>query len=302
MERWEKVRAVERIQQYIDNHLKERITLLQLAKVAGYSPWHTTRVFKDLVGKTPFEYIRMLRLTKAAHTLKHSQEKIIDVAFDYVFDSHEGFTRAFAKQFGVSPSHYSKNKPPLKLFMPPRIHDYYLRLQIGDGRNMSERTQDTVFVQVVDRDARQLILKRGVNATHYFDYCDEVGCDVWEILCEIKEATNEPMGLWLPDNMRPEGTSTYVQGVEVATDFSGEIPDGFEVVDLPACKLMVFQGPPFEDSKFEQAISDLWAVMKSYQPETYGFEWADEDAPRFQLIPEGYRGYIEGRPVRPISK
>ena len=40
--------------------------------------------------------------------------------------------------------------------------------------------------------------------------------------------------------------------------------------------------------------------MKSYQPEVYGFTWADDDGPRFQLKPAGYRGYIEGRPVRQL--
>ena len=107
--------------------------------------------------------------------------------------------------------------------------------------------------------------------------------------------------MWLPDGLRPPGTSEYVQGVEVAADFRGEVPEGFEVADLPACKMMVFQGPPFEEQDFEEAISSLWDVMKSYRPETYGFTWADGDGPRFQLRPEGYRGYIEGRPVRPVS-
>ena len=106
--------------------------------------------------------------------------------------------------------------------------------------------------------------------------------------------------MWLPDRLRPAGTSEYVQGVEVAADFAGEVPEGFEVTELPACKMMVFQGPPFEDKDFEQAISSLWDVMKSYKPETYGFAWADDDGPRFQLKPEGYRGYIEGRPVRAV--
>jgi len=46
----------------------------------------------------------------------------------------------------------------------------------------------------------------------------------------------------------------------------------------------------------------LWEVMKKYDPRIYGFEWADEDAPRFQLEPQGYRGYIEARPVRPIQR
>lgn len=64
--------------------------------------------------------------------------------------------------------------------------------------------------------------------------------------------------------------------------------------------MMVFQGPPFEDKDFEAAITSLWDVMKTCKPETYGFTWADDDGPRFQLCPEGFRGYIEGRPVRPV--
>jgi hypothetical protein len=72
------------------------------------------------------------------------------------------------------------------------------------------------------------------------------------------------------------------------------------MITLPVCMMMIFQGQPYDDENFEQAISDLWAAMKHYKPEIYGFRWADEDGPRFQLEPQGYRGYIEGRPVRAL--
>jgi hypothetical protein len=154
---------------------------------------------------------------------------------------------------------------------------------------------------VIDRPARKLILKRGIQATHYFDYCEEVGCDVWDLLTAIREALYEPAGMWLPESLQQPGTSVYVQGVEVPQDYSGPVPEGFEIIDLQPCKMMVFQGPPFEDEHFETAISDLWQVMKTYKPELYGFQWADDEAPRFQLEPQGYRGYIEARPVRAIN-
>jgi hypothetical protein len=48
----------------------------------------------------------------------------------------------------------------------------------------------------------------------------------------------------------------------------------------------------------EQAIQSVWEVIKRYKPENFGWQWADEVAPRFQLIPLGERGYIEGRPVK----
>lgn len=64
---------------------------------------------------------------------------------------------------------------------------------------------------------------------------------------------------------------------------------------------MIFQGQPFKDDDFMDAITSLWDVMKTYRPESYGYQWADDDAPRFQLEPVGYRGYIEGRPVRRLA-
>jgi len=301
MDSWEKINAVQRMQDYIDEHITDPISLHMLAKAAGYSPWHSARIFKELTGKTPFAYIRELRLSRAAIKLRDDNVKIIDVALDFVFDSHEGFTRAFSKQFGMTPQDYCKNKPPLKLFMPRRICDYYLMLQKGVNKMTKNNNTNTVFVQVIERPARKLILKRGVKATHYFEYCEEVGCDVWSVLCSIKEAIYEPIGMWLPENLRKPGTSIYAQGVEVPEDYSGEVPEGFEIIDLPPCKMMVFQGQPYEDDKFQEAIGDLWEAMKNYNPEIYGFRWADEDGPRFQLAPMGYRGYIEARPVRQLN-
>ncbi|HSN58724.1 MAG TPA: AraC family transcriptional regulator, partial [Clostridiaceae bacterium] len=86
----------------------------------------------------------------------------------------------------------------------------------------------------------------------------------------------------------------------VPADYSGEIPEGFEIIDLEPCKMMVFQGEQYDDEHFEKAIEELWETIKEYDPKIYGYEWADDEAPRFQLEPQGYRGYIEARPVRQI--
>lgn len=310
MERPDTIGAVQRMQDYMDAHIGERITLADLARAAGYSQWHSARVFKALVGKAPFEYLRALRLSHAAMSLRSDADgagggpRIMDVALDFVFDSHEGFTRAFSRQFGLSPSEFRRRGGSVELFMPHPIRDYYIQLQKVE-RRMAARPEPrakTVFVQVVERPARKAIIRRGVRATHYFEYCEEVGCDVWEILSGIEQAMYEPAGMWLPESMVRPGTSSYVQGVEVAADYGGSVPDGFEVIELPACKVMVFQGEPFEDEDSSEAIGDLWEAINNYDPTTYGFEWADDEAPRFQLAPLGYRGYIEGRPVRQIAR
>lgn len=302
MERWEKIDAVQRMQNYIEENINDVITLGDLAKAAGYSQWHSARIFRELTGKSPFEYIRVLRLSKAAIRLRDNKTKIVDVALDFIFDSHEGFTRAFTKEFGVAPKSYSKDPNPIKLFIPHRIRDYYLTFQKGEDIVMEKKGTNTVFVQVIERPARKLILKRGIKATHYFEYCEEVGDDVWGLLVSIKEALYEPAGMWLPKNMIKPGTSEYVQAVEVPSDYNGKVPEGFDMIDLPPAKMMVFQGEPYEDENFGEAIGDLWEVIEKFNPAIYGFQWAETEAPRFQLEPQGYRGYIEARPVKPLNQ
>ena len=111
------------MQEYIETRLREPITLRELADAAGYSPWHAARLFKEATGLTPFDYIRSRRLTKAALRLRDGDERVLDVALDFVFDSHEGFTRAFSKEFGISPKRYSQKAPPIRLFIPNKAID-----------------------------------------------------------------------------------------------------------------------------------------------------------------------------------
>ncbi|NLI77868.1 MAG: hypothetical protein GX442_15700 [Candidatus Riflebacteria bacterium] len=158
--------------------------------------------------------------------------------------------------------------------------------------------QRMVFVQVVEKPARKLILKRGRQATEYFEYCEEVGCEVWGVLSSLKGALYEPLGLWLPAGLRPPGTSEYAQGVEVPGDYAGPIPEGMELIGLPPCRMMVFQSQPYRDEEMGVVITSLQEAIETYRPEIYGDEWADEEAPRYQLIPLPERGYIEARPVR----
>lgn len=298
MESREQINAVWQMQNYIEGHLDEPITLHALAKSAGYSPWHCARIFKELTGKAPFEYIRMYRLSKAAMELRDNDLKVVDVAMDFLFDSHEGFTRAFRRQFGMSPNEYKKNTPPIYLFHPWSIREYYYWLR--DMQEDAPPLSGDFFVQVRNFPKRKLLLKRGVSAYDYFSYSNENGCDVWGLLCSVKEALYEPVGLWLPDALRPPGTSRYAQGVELPEDYRGTIPEGFDLIDLPECKMMMFQSAPYDDLHFEEAILNLSQIIDTYDPTRSGYEWADEAAPHFQLDPQGWRGYIEARPVREL--
>ena len=298
--------ATARMKAYIRTHLREPITAREVADAAGYSPFHAARVFKGQTGQSPFEYIRRERLTRSAHALRGTRVKVLDVALDFVFGSHEGFTRAFSNAFGITPKKYASVPEPDGWLVPR----YFLDRQknLTEEPDMSKPT--IIFTQIVERPARGLLLRHSKNAEEYFGYCEEFGCVdddesgdsiPWRIASKVKEALYEPVGLWLPDNLRPAGTGLYAQGVEVPADYAGEIPEGFELIGLPACKMLVFQGEPFKDEEFDTAINALWEACGKFSPEAYGYEYAPELAPRMQLSPQGWRGYIEMKPVKEMG-
>lgn len=288
--------TISKVQKYISNNITQDITLSKLAQVANYSIPQLERLFKDALGVTPFTYIRKLRLTAAAKVLRDNNFKVVDTALDFLFDSHEGFTRAFSKEFGMSPFQYKKKPIPLKYFV---AYDVIARKSFNKIKEYEDMKTIAVFTQVIEREERKAVIKRGVKAKDYFAYCEEVGCDVWGVLSSIKEAKFEPAGFWLPKSLVLEGTSEYVQGVEVPTDYCGVVPEGYDLITLPACKFMVFNSEEFDDENFEEMITATWQAIEKFNPTTYGYEW-DNTQPKFQLEPRGERGYIEARPIKPI--
>ena len=159
----------------------------------------------------------------------------------------------------------------------------------------------TIFIQIIRKPERLCIIKRGVRAEDYFPYCEEVSCDVWGILMSMRSLCGEPVCMWLPPQYKEPNTSTYVQGVEVETDYLGVIPEGFDVIRLPEAEYLMFQGQPFREEDYCEAIQAVQQAMEGYDPSVIGYQW-DDGNPRIQLEPRGERGYIELRAVRKISK
>ena len=116
-------------------------------------------------------------------------------------------------------------------------------------------------------------------------------------MTSIKSISNEPVCLWLPQKYIKENTSVYVQGVEVDINYDGLIPDGFDVIELPKAKYLMFQGEPFNEEDFCVAIEDLQEAISKYNPNVIGYEW-DNENPKIQLEPIGERGYIELHPIK----
>ena len=170
----ERVEAVQRMQEYIEKHLESEISMGDLARASLYSPWYSYRIFNQMLGMTPAIYIRRLRLSKSALRLRDEKIKILDVALDAGYESVDGYQRAFKREFGCNPYQYSVSPSPIYLFKP-----YGVKYRNNRKDDAVMKEVKNVFIQLVEKPARKVIIKRGKKAKDYWNYCEEVGCDVW---------------------------------------------------------------------------------------------------------------------------
>ena len=107
--------------QYMEDHITENITVEDIAKGVGISSFYFQKGFAMICGYSVSEYIRNRRMALAGNDLLVTDEKIIDIALKYGYDSPDSFTKAFTRFHGVTPTSVRKDEVLLKSFAPLKI-------------------------------------------------------------------------------------------------------------------------------------------------------------------------------------
>ncbi|MCW6660776.1 AraC family transcriptional regulator [Aerococcaceae bacterium NML201209] len=120
---------------YIESVLEDEIDEQEIARISSYSFAMFSRLFSIMTDMTLSEYIRMRRLTKAAAVIKDTEDKIIDIAMHYGYESPDSFTYAFKAFHQVTPSQVRKGEA-YRVVSPVQ-----LALSIKGGKNMKIKIQ-----------------------------------------------------------------------------------------------------------------------------------------------------------------
>ena len=100
------VKRIVRVLIYIEDHIDEEISMEELARVACYSPFHFHRIFHMVAQETAHQYVKRLRLERAAMKLRYTDQPVTEIALDSQYDTPSAFTRAFKQALGESPRNY----------------------------------------------------------------------------------------------------------------------------------------------------------------------------------------------------
>lgn len=292
--RMEDVKTVVLAQEYIKKHHQDTdFSIDGVCRAVGYSRRQADRLFQKHMGITLAEYINGVVLSESAARLSNSDSAILDIALDCHFQSHEGYARAFAKRFSVTPKEYRRRKLPIPIFTQHPANHYYL---LKEGRKMD--TTPICTVTPVSRPKRKLIYLTSESATDYLSYCEEVGCD-WEgLFNSIPEKFDTAALIELPGFLRERGRSIIASGVEVPLDYDKPLPEGYRIAELPECVMLYFQSEPYENpDDFGKYIGQVYRAIGSYNFERYGYIRAETIAPSLNLGADTKTGARAAVPV-----
>lgn len=292
------IQAVKKMQDYIRlHHTESEFSIEKVCEAVGYSRRHADRILKSLTGMTLKEYCNAVCLSQSAVNLVDSASSVLDVALQSHFESHEGFSRAFRRQFHVMPAAYRKSPCPIPLFVQYPISHYFALIKHQEDTKMNEEL-NFCMVTIKERPKRKLIFLPSRKAEDYFSYCKEVGCE-WEgMLNSIPEKYDVAALIELPDFLVRTEFSRIAAGVEVPFAYDKPIPEGYEVAELSECVMLYFQSEPYEDENdFCRAIESVYAAIDRYHPESFGYTFAHHIAPRFNFGADTNTGAIIAVPA-----
>ncbi len=256
--------------EFMEDHIRENITIEEIANQSGYSLYHFCRVFNLCMGVSAMEYIRERRLSLASTELFKGR-KVIDIAVDYGFETSGGFTKAFRKAYGYTPTQYVermagyadvKNACPVIVKRPAfKVAGYGIKTDITGAAY----TKDI--------------------ASFWSNYNgDNLESKMYKILNPAKHGE---VGLYVP--LSEDGNAIYLLGV-IVDDFT-KVGEDMLTAEIPDAEYAVFTTNPVdttndrEQKEFAKVIAGTWKYIFEdwfrdsgyvYDESKFDFEFYDE--------------------------
>lgn len=218
---------------WIEAHLLEGVTAQDAAEQVYISPLYLQKGFQILTGWTISEYIRNRRLYLAALDVRDTEERIIDIAYKYGYDTPESFTKAFSRFHGVSPMQMRRDKSAPKVFLPLKIS-----IVIQGGNRMDFTVTHIPAFKVIGF-SREFSFESSYKDIPAF--WDELNARFSEdsqdpCAAAVKKYGIGEFGVCIDDN----GSKSFRYMIAGRYD-GGEIPAEMEIYDIPACDWAKFK-------------------------------------------------------------
>lgn len=162
---YEWIYAVQKLIDWIDDHVVENPSLSEISKQVGYSPWYCSEQFHRVAGMTVREYMAKRRLCLAALALRDTDISVIDIAYKYGFSSQQALTRAFRNAYGCAPAAYRREPVPIPMTMKKIVITPSHYIEKGDFTmsNLAVPTYRVEYIRNTDFSVCMITLKHRMD-------------------------------------------------------------------------------------------------------------------------------------------
>lgn len=258
--------GIQRAIDYTEAHLTDEIDYEAVARAAASSPFHFQRMFSMLVGYTLGDYIRMRRLSLAADALHRTNDKIIDIALRYGYDTPESFSRAFTRFHGITPTE-ARHGGNIKSFSRLSV-----KLILDGGNLMDYRIEKKDAFKIICR-KKQVNKPQGDTATAdisaFWEEC-RVN-DTMKTLCKYAsfDKFHGILGICFSGEMANSG---FPYGIGAEYNGKPITEDGFDVAEIPAHTYAVFQCK----GRMPDAFRDTYKkICTEFFPQSSAYEYGN---------------------------
>lgn len=256
------IKGIQRALDYAEEHLTEKTDYEAIAKCAYTSVFHFQRMFSMLCGFTVSDYVRMRRLSLAADELYRTNEKVIDIAYKYCYETPESFSRAFMRFHGISPTE-ARRGGNIKAFSRLSV-----KLILSGGNIMDYRIETLDALKVICK--RKRINKpqgdtAAENISAFWSECTK-GTTV-QTLCRYGkfESLRGLLGICfsgeMADSAFPYGIGAEYNGVPVTEE-------DLDIIEIPAYTYAVFgckgEMPDAFEKTYQQIVTEFFP-QSSYE-------------------------------------
>lgn len=245
--------SISRAIEYIENNLTNDITIENIANHLCISSFYFQKGFSMLCGYGVSEYIRNRKLSLAGYEVLHTDNRIIDIALKYGYDSPDSFTKAFTRFHGATPTEVRKGGR-IKEFAPLKIN-----LMLKGGYTMEYK--------IIEKEAFRVI---GLKDSFKYETANQEIPKIWKKFF-IKSAFTKikPMYAVNIDTNMGSDVFDYVIGDDYNSEL--KVPKDFEIIEIPKFTWVVFSCIGPASVKMQEANE---IIFKEWLPNSNDYEIA----------------------------
>jgi AraC family transcriptional regulator len=276
---------IKRSIEFIEDNIKEKLTPEAVAANAGYSQYHFCRVFQVCMDMTVMDYIRRRKLSLASVEFFNGK-KVIDIAIEYGFETQSGFTKAFRKEYGYSPTQYAARMAIIKGYISGKAASFELGGYIMNPIIIKKSAFKTAGFGIKTN------ISDGSYTKDIAAFWDQYDTNGWEnkMYNQLNPPKHGEVGVCVQDS-KDSGSLIYLLGV-IVEDFD-KVTDDMITLEIPEATYAVFTTPPVDltadsranEADFPNAIKQTWKYIFEEWFKDSGYEY-DESKLDFEFYDE----------------